>query len=189
MASSTITREELLEAAYRISDSYGLSALSVRSLAQTCKVSVGSIYNHFSSKDELTTAVIELCFRRCVMDKLCRLNADEGFVDYCEDLYASLVAVLSRFKSRWLKDAKALPVAEKNAAHIREQQILDHMLCGLVKVYRNDRGISPSLPAGVDAQSVSRFTLDNILNALHADEKSCPVLFGMLRATLYRAED
>lgn len=33
MASSVISRDELLEEAYRIADSQGLSALSIRSLA------------------------------------------------------------------------------------------------------------------------------------------------------------
>ncbi len=189
MASSAITRGELLEGAYRISDTHGLAALSVRSLAQACNVSVGTIYNHFSSKDELTTAVIELYFRRSVMDELCRLDAGVGFVDYCENLYASLVTVLDRFRNRWLKDAGALPGAEKNAARIRERQILNHMLNGLIKVYKVDRAISPTQPKGFDAESVSRFALDNILSALHAGDDSCPVLFGLLRTTLYRAGD
>ena len=60
MASSVISRDELLEEAYRIADAQGLSALSIRSLAQACHVSVGTIYNHFASKDQLTTATIEL---------------------------------------------------------------------------------------------------------------------------------
>lgn len=81
MASSVISRDELLEEAYRIADAQGLSALSIRSLAQVCHVSVGTIYNHFASKDKLTTATIELFFRRSVFDgfaastctRVCRL--------------------------------------------------------------------------------------------------------------------
>ena len=60
MTSNVISREELLEEAYHIADAQGVSALSVRSLARASHVSVGTIYNHFSSKDELTTATIEL---------------------------------------------------------------------------------------------------------------------------------
>lgn len=109
MASSVISRDELLEEAYRIADAQGLSALSVRSLAQACHVSVGTIYNHFASKDKLTTATIELFFRRSVFDGFCRLDVHKGFVDYCEDLYASLVMVLDRFRRCWLKGAEVLP--------------------------------------------------------------------------------
>ena len=187
MASSVISRDELLEEAYRIADAQGLSALSVRSLAQACHVSVGTIYNHLASKDKLTTATIELFFRRSVFDGFCRLDVHKGFVDYCEDLYASLVMVLDRFRRSWLKGAEVLPAAEKNAAHLREQQILAHALRGLVEVYENDAAIRTDLPAGFDAELVCRFTFDNMLNALHAGESSCPILFGLLRRTLYEA--
>lgn len=80
-----------------------------------------------------------------------------------------------------------LPTAEKNAAHLREQQILNHALRGLVEVYENDAAIRVDLPAGFDAELVCRFTFDNMLNALHAGESSCPILFGLLRRTLYIA--
>lgn len=187
MASSVISRDELLEEAYRIADAQGLSALSIRSLAQACHVSVGTIYNHFASKDKLTTATIELFFRRSVFDGFCRLDVHKGFVDYCEDLYASLVMVLDRFRRCWLKGAEVLPAAEKNAAHLREQQILAHALRGLVEVYENDAAIHTDLPVGFDAASVCRFTFDNMLNALHAGRQGCPILFGLLRRTLYNA--
>ena len=108
---SAITRGGLLKEAYLIADEHGLSALSVRALAQACRVSVGTIYNHFSSKDELTASTIELYFRRSVMDGFCRLDAGKGFVDYCEDLYGTPVGVLSRFRRYWLRDFCALTAA------------------------------------------------------------------------------
>ena len=37
--------------------------------------------------------------------------------------------------------------------------------------------------------AVSRFTLDNMLAALHADAEECPVLFGLLRRALYDAAE
>ena len=56
-------RDTLLDHAYEIADKYGLAALSVRGLASDCNVSVGTIYNHFASKGELTTAT-----RQCSND-------------------------------------------------------------------------------------------------------------------------
>ena len=42
MTSNVISREELLEEAYRIADAQGVSALSIRSLARASHVSVGT---------------------------------------------------------------------------------------------------------------------------------------------------
>lgn len=189
MTSNVISREELLEEAYRIADTQGVSALSIRSLARASHVSVGTIYNHFSSKDELTTSTIELYFKRAVFDEFCTLDAGKGFVDYCEDLYASLTKLVERFRERWLRGVVVLPASEKAAAHLREREILDHALHGLAEVFAADHAIVPDLPEGLDAMAVSRFTLDNMFAALHADAEGCPVLFGLLRRALYDAAE
>ncbi len=107
------------------------------------------------------------------MDGFCRLDAGKGFVDYCEDLYEMLGGVLSRFRRYWLRDFDALPAAEKASAHLREQQVLGHVLRGLVEVYETDTMIRPDLPSGFESESVSRLTLDNNLSALRSDEESC----------------
>lgn len=186
MTADVAMRDKLLEEAYRIADAEGLSALTVRRLARASHVSVGTVYNHFSSKDELTTAVIELYFRRSIMDEFCRLDANRGFVDYCEDLYASLVVILDRFRSHWLKNYGALPIAEKVSARLRERQILAHALRGLAEIYERDQDVRPSLPVECGAEPVSRFVLENMVSALRSGERSCPVLFGLLREALYR---
>ena len=54
------SRETLLDHAYDIADKYGLAALSIRGLASDCNVSVGTIYNHFASKGELTLSLIHI---------------------------------------------------------------------------------------------------------------------------------
>ena len=64
-------RDTLLDHAYEIADKYGLAALSVRGLASDCNVSVGTIYNHFASKGELTTATTALYFKRAFYTDFC----------------------------------------------------------------------------------------------------------------------
>ena len=58
MAQKIVTREELLENAYRIAEENGVSALSIRGLARASAVSVGTVYRYFSAKEELTVAVV-----------------------------------------------------------------------------------------------------------------------------------
>ena len=67
MAQSIVSREELLENAYRIAEKNGVSALSVRGLANATGVSVGTVYRHFSAKDELTTAPHPAVFQARVL--------------------------------------------------------------------------------------------------------------------------
>ena len=82
MAQSIVSREELLENAYQIAERNGVSALSVRGLANATGVSVGTVYRHFSAKDELTTATIQLYFKYAFYERFChRISADlpDGF--------------------------------------------------------------------------------------------------------------
>ena len=53
-----ISKEEILKASRELIKKKGLNSINMRSLAEAANISVGSIYNFFKSKDELTIAVI-----------------------------------------------------------------------------------------------------------------------------------
>lgn len=53
------SKEEILAASRELIRSQGWSAVSIRSVAGACGVSVGSIYNYFDSKADLVSATVE----------------------------------------------------------------------------------------------------------------------------------
>ena len=53
------SKEEILAASRELIRSRGWSAVSIRSVAGACGVSVGSIYNYFASKADLVSATVE----------------------------------------------------------------------------------------------------------------------------------
>ncbi|MEI3425491.1 MAG: TetR/AcrR family transcriptional regulator [Christensenellales bacterium] len=53
------SRAEILKASRELIRQEGWSAISIRSVAAACGVSVGSIYNYFDSKTELVSATVE----------------------------------------------------------------------------------------------------------------------------------
>jgi len=53
------TRDRILEAAVRIFSTHGFDRASVKSIAEEAGVAVGSIYNHFGSKDDLLISIFE----------------------------------------------------------------------------------------------------------------------------------
>lgn len=57
------SKEEILNSSRRLIQEQGWSSISIRSVAAHCGVSVGSIYNHFSSKSELVCATVESIWR------------------------------------------------------------------------------------------------------------------------------
>jgi AcrR family transcriptional regulator len=57
---SEVTRTRILEAAFQLFLEQGYAATSVRQIARQAEMTVGGIYNHFASKDEIWRAVVEV---------------------------------------------------------------------------------------------------------------------------------
>ena len=57
------SKEDILKASRELIRERGWSAISIRSVAAACGVSVGSIYNYFDSKAELMSAAVESVWR------------------------------------------------------------------------------------------------------------------------------
>ncbi len=181
------SRDELLEAAFHIAQEHGLAALSVRGLAKACGVSVGTVYNHFPSKAELSVAVTELFFRRSFYEGFCHPEADENFVAYCRRLYDAAKGVLERFRATWLKGVASLPEAEAIAARASEASQLEHVARGLMEVFGRDPLIDRAgLPQGVEGAAICRLVLDTILRDLRQGGSETPVLLWALERALYR---
>ena len=53
------SREEILKVSRELLKEQNGAALNIRTVASACGVSVGSIYNYFHSKSELTAAAVE----------------------------------------------------------------------------------------------------------------------------------
>lgn len=123
-------RDTLLDHAYEIADKYGLAALSVRGLASDCNVSVGTIYNHFASKGELTTATTALYFKRAFYTDFCHPTKGERYLDFCKRMFDSMEKTIRHFREHWLKDSEALPTAEKTIARFREEKTVRPYLRG-----------------------------------------------------------
>lgn len=167
MTAAATSREELLEAAYEMAQEHGLAALSVRGLAKACGVSVGTIYNYFPSKSELTVVTIELFFYRALYLRLCHLPNDGDFAGYCRNMYVSMVGALGVFRSRWLRGVEALPKVEMAAARCRERLLHEHALRGLREVFERDSHIDRArMPAGVDGEDVCKLVFSAMLSLL-----------------------
>lgn len=58
LSKSDRTRSAILESAYVLFTSQGYAATSMRQIAESAGLALGSLYNHFASKDEMFAAVV-----------------------------------------------------------------------------------------------------------------------------------
>ena len=59
-------KPRLIEEARRQVKEFGYNAMAVRSIAKSCGVSVGTVYNYFPSKDDLLAACMLEDWNRCI---------------------------------------------------------------------------------------------------------------------------
>ncbi len=70
------SRQEILEVAIGLFADAGHTGVSMRDIARSCGLNVGSIYHHFRDKDELYLAAMQLAFSGRAERLLAVLNSD-----------------------------------------------------------------------------------------------------------------
>ena len=91
-----ISKERILKESRDLVANEGLDALSIRKLAKKCNVAVGTIYNNFSSKDDLMISTIE-----SVWEDIFRIeDHDQGaddFLKYLSDIFTHLSLGIEKY--------------------------------------------------------------------------------------------
>ncbi len=128
MNNAATSREQILKEARRIVRKEGIGSVNIRSLASSCSVSLGTVYNYFSSKSELTQAVVESIWRDIFHDEeICTPSGD--IVTLIEKIYSSLEKGAEKYpffftlhSLSFMEDEKedASRVMERTQNHIKE---------------------------------------------------------------------
>lgn len=84
-----ISKEKILKESRDLVAEEGLDALSIRKLAKKCDLAVGTIYNYFSSKDDLMISTIESVWEDIFRIEDYDQDADD-FLKYLSDIFTHL---------------------------------------------------------------------------------------------------
>jgi AcrR family transcriptional regulator len=79
-------RDTLLNYARNLADTEGLDAINIRSLAQRAGVATGTVYNYFSSKDEILLALTEEYWKKNLLEIKDAITAD-SFCGQLEEIF------------------------------------------------------------------------------------------------------
>lgn len=185
---SVITQEEILERAYNLAASEGLQALSIRSVAQACDVSVGTIYNSYASKTELINDVVSRFWQHAfteTMDMVTSHN-DKNFITFCTTLSASLKRALKAFKKDFLNELSALSTTDRLSAQKREQQSFIHARDGIKRALLDDPHIKQDrLTGALDPDNLSALIWEALLDSARDNTSYDETLFALLKKALY----
>ncbi|MEG0070916.1 MAG: TetR/AcrR family transcriptional regulator [Raoultibacter sp.] len=180
-----IDKQVIQDAAYDIAESEGLNALSIRSVATACGVSVGSIYNYYPTKDDLLIDIIARFWGTAFRNDMCRPKPGENFVSYVERAFVAMKEALADFRTDWLPQISSLSLGGITAGKKRESMAFDHISNGFVRVFEADSAVLPGRLKGIDSERLCYFVTRAMLAALRDGRQNCDVLLALLRAALY----
>lgn len=84
-----ITADEILKISKKHILENGFSSFNVRAITKECGISIGTLYNYFSSKNDLLIATVESIWQE-IFQPLSNLNEFERFVDVVECMYQNI---------------------------------------------------------------------------------------------------
>lgn len=115
-----IDKQHILDAAFSLACDEGLEHVNMRSVANACGVSVGSLYNYFPTKADLVSEVVALYWHDAIPAKAMIALDGEGFVDFCRRLSNELHEAVTDFQETWLVQLAALDKKASTPAFARK---------------------------------------------------------------------
>jgi len=157
----------------------------MRTVAEKCTVSVGSVYNYFPSKADLIAATIQNIWQNIFhMDRICK-KAD-SFPDYVAWIFKTVQAGVVEYPNFFTAHSMSFASTEKGKARHVMEGYFGHMKAGLLEALQNDSKVTPEAfsddftkPAFVD------FVFSSLLSLLVEQERSCTMLIEIIKRTIY----
>ena len=179
------SKEEILKASRELIRREGWSAVSIRSVASACGVSIGSIYNYFDSKAALLGATVESVW--------CEIfhRPEDGAV--FQDTQACITWMYRRmeygcrqYPGFFTLHSLGFMGEDKADGKQRMQQTWQHILDGLCSVLQRDVKIRPD--AFTDQFTAEKFAdllFSLMLSALLRQDYDPAAVLEIIRRTLY----
>ena len=179
------SKDEILKASLELIRQQGWSAVSIRSVAAACGVSVGSIYNYFDSKSDLIGATVESVWREIFR----RPEDDAVFYDVQECItwiYARMAYGCERYPGFFTLHSLGFMRKEKDDGKRRMQQTWQHIFEGLCTVLKQDENIRrDAFNERFTAEKFADVLFSQMLSALLRQDYDPSAVLEIVRRTLY----
>ena len=179
------SKDEILKISRELIRQQGWSALSIRSVAAACGVSVGSIYNYFDSKAVLLGATVE-----SVWCEIFHCPEQEAVF---QDTQACIIWMYERmnygckqYPGFFTLHSLGFLRENKSDGRRRMQQTWQHILSGLCSVLKRDAKVRPdAFTEQFTAEKFADVLFSLILSALLRQDYDPSAVLEIVRRTLY----
>ena len=179
------SKEEILKASRELIRQQGWSAVSIRSVAAACGVSVGSIYNYFDSKSALVGAAVESVW--CEIFHRPENAAVFQDVQSCVTwMYERMAYGGQQYPGFFTLHSLGFLREERADGKRRMQQTWQHILDGLCAVLRQDTKVrADAFTPQLTAERFADVLFAQMVSALLRQDYDPAAVLELIRRTLY----
>lgn len=179
------SKEDILEASRKLIQRQGWSAVNIRSVAASCGVSVGSIYNYFDSKAALVCATVESVW--CEIFHRPEDRAAFQDTQACIAwMYERMEYGCKQYPGFFTLHSLGFMQEDKSDGKRRMQQTWQHILDGLCSVLKQDARIRTDAFSGqLTAERFADVLFSLMLSALLREDYDSTAVLEIVRRTLY----
>ncbi len=174
-------RSALLDCARSMADTEGIDGINIRSIAWKAGVATGTVYNYFSSKDEILLALTEEYWRQTLVEIRTAITAD-SFCGQLEEIFFLLRERISNSAGRLMGSLGNVETAG--------QQRMASMQAALEKslILRMDQ--DPRIRIDIwdetfTKEAFARFIMMNMTMLLRTRSSDIHFLIEIVRRTVY----
>ncbi len=179
------SKDEILKTNRELIQKQGWSAVSIRSVAAACGVSVGSIYNYFKSKEALMSATVESVW--------CEIFHEPEDGSVFEDTLACISWMYGRMEYGQRKYPGFFTLHslgflgnEKSEGRQRMQETWKHISDGLIFVLKRDSRVRPdAFTEQFPAEKFADVLFSLMLSALLRQDYDPRAVWEITRRALY----
>ncbi|MDD3409947.1 MAG: TetR/AcrR family transcriptional regulator [Eubacteriales bacterium] len=185
MNTAVTSREEILLACRELVSENGLSALNMRAVAQRCGVALGSLYNYFPSKSDLTLAAIESVWQDIFHMESCGAPV-RSFPDSVQWICERVRAGMATYPQFFTAHSIGFASEEKGRAREMMGRYFEHMKGSMRLALQQDPAVRADAFGGVlTREAFLDFVLSSLMTVLMRPTADCAVLLELIRRAIY----
>lgn len=163
----------------------GLDSINMRKVASEGGVALGTIYNYFPGKADLTYAITNAFWNEAFKTFHHALDPELDFYKQFEVLYFYMRDYLAPLRETWLKDLSSFP--DLNLSENDDLEYMAHFLQVLEEIIDGHKGeFNPTIYGILGPKRVMNFILSNFLLMLQKNEHDYRYFNLILKRLLYK---
>ncbi|MGN0485058.1 MAG: TetR/AcrR family transcriptional regulator [Lachnospiraceae bacterium] len=185
MNAGKTSKEAILAECREIVAEKGLAAVNMRSVAQSCGIALGTLYNYYENKEELLLSTVESVWMD-IFHGNWKDEMQQSFFKYIKELFACVQEGTKKYPNFFTAHAVSLADSKEKKAQNTMEAYFCHIRSEMLLVLKKD----PKVRAEVFSEQFSAedfiaFVFDNILLLLMRQQTDCNVLLEVIRRTIY----